>query len=270
MINWECTVAVSRNSKWALGIVSALIVAAVTVLYPRLVVTLPNDGADAKLMTFRETYGHRYTEMFLIGGNAITRNLQANVYNTWGLNGGDTTGDSSPAALLDKIDDKAIAKQYHVLAAFKNGPRLWTLDWIEVEMGSELDFGGMKARWVNWLDMKGISTKPGEAAYKNITVTRHTRFGFNTGTRISILDDPAGNPWVMKSFSLITHPDQRFEELATLGNRLTLPAGWTFRSVVLGQDLVLTPEKDGTAHITQDDFGNTYDRAGGPYSNYKP
>jgi len=40
--------------------------------------------------------------------------------------------------------------------------------------------------------------------------------------------------------------------------------------VVLEQDLVLTPEKDGTAHITQDDFGNTYDRAGGPYSNFKP
>ncbi len=38
----------------------------------------------------------------------------------------------------------------------------------------------------------------------------------------------------------------------------------------LEQDLILTPDKDGVAHITQDDFGNTYDRAGGPYSNFKP
>ena len=261
--------AMSKGMKWGLGIIAVLAVAA-AVLYPRLVVTLPPDGAEAKLNTFKGTYGHRYTEMFLIGGNAITKNLEANVYNTWGLNGSDTTGDSSPAVLLDKIDVKEIAKQYHMLAAFKNGARLWTLDWIEVQMGKELDFGGMKARWVNWLDLRGISTEPGAADYKNITVTRRTRFGFNKGTRISVLDDAQGNPWVMKSFSLITFPDQNFADIANLGSRLKLPAGWKFRSVVLEQDLVLTPDSTGTAHITQDDFGNTYDRAGGPFSNFKP
>ena len=259
----------SKNIKWVLGIVAAVIVVAAIVLYPRLVVTLPPDGANAKPNTFKGTYGHRYTEMFLIGGNAITKNLEANVYNTNGLNGGDVTGDSCPAALLDKVDVKAMAEQYHMLAVFKNGPRMWTLDWIEVEMGKELDFNGMKARWVNWLDLKGISTEPGAADYKNITVTRHTHFGFNKGTRISVLDDPEGNPWVMKSFSLITFPDQKFDELPTLGSRLKLPPGWKFRSVVLEQDLILTPD-NGIAHITQDDFGNTYDRAGGPYSNFKP
>jgi hypothetical protein len=40
--------------------------------------------------------------------------------------------------------------------------------------------------------------------------------------------------------------------------------------VVLEQDLVLTPDKSGTAHITQDDFSNTDDRAGGAYSNFRP
>ena len=163
-----------------------------------------------------------------------------------------------------------VKDQYHVLASFKNGPRLWTLDWIEVDMGKELDFGGMKARWVNWLDLKGLSIKPGEADYKNITVGRHTKFGFDKGKQVFVLEDPDGNPWVMKSMSLITHPDQKFDELGTLGSRLKLPPGWKFRAPVLEQDLVLTPDKDGVAHITQDDFGNTYDRAGGPYSNYKP
>jgi hypothetical protein len=49
-----------------------------------------------------------------------------------------------------------------------------------------------------------------------------------------------------------------------------LAAGWKFRSVLLEQDLILTPDQTGTAHITQDNFGNTYDRAGGEYSNFKP
>ena len=40
-------------------------------------------------------------------------------------------------------------------------------------------------------------------------------------------------------------------------------------AALLEQDLVLTPD-NGTAHITQDELGNTYDRVGGPYSNYKP
>ena len=251
-----------------LGIVAVIAVLG-AIVYPKLVVTLPNDGGDAKPFTFQGVRGQRYTEMFLIGGNAITKDLSANVYNTTGLNGGATTGDSCPAALLDKVDVKSLKEQYGVLAAFKNGPRLWTLDWIEVEMGKELDFDGMKARWVNWLDLKGLSLKPGEAAYKNITVGRHTKFGFNKGTQVFILEDPEGNPWVMKSFSLIADPNQKFAELPTLGSRLKLPAGWKFRAPVLDKDLILTPD-NGIAHITQDDFTNTYDRAGGPYSNFNP
>jgi hypothetical protein len=39
--------------------------------------------------------------------------------------------------------------------------------------------------------------------------------------------------------------------------------------VLLDQDLVLTSDA-GAAKITQDELGNTYDRVGGPYSNYKP
>jgi hypothetical protein len=261
--------ATNKKTVWAIGIVAVLVVAAI-VVYPKLVVTLPKDGADAKVVTQRGVRGQRYTEMFLIGGNAITKDLEANVYNTMGLNGGPTTGDSSPAALLDKVDVKSIKEQYGMLASFKNGPRLWTLDWFDGAVGKELDFNGMKARWVNWLDLRGISTEPGAADYKNITVKRHTHFGFDKGKQVFVLDDPEGNPWVMKSMSLITYPDQKFDELGTLGSRLKLPAGWKFRAPVLEQDLILTPDKDGIAHITQDDFGNTYDRAGGPYSNVTP
>ena len=39
--------------------------------------------------------------------------------------------------------------------------------------------------------------------------------------------------------------------------------------MVLGAALVPTPD-DGTAWIAQDELGNTYDRVGGPFSNYTP
>ena len=69
----------------ALGVVAVVAVIGV-VMFPKLIVTLPNDGADAKPYTFNGVRGQRYTEMFLIGGNAITKDLSANVYNTSGLN----------------------------------------------------------------------------------------------------------------------------------------------------------------------------------------
>ena len=253
----------------ALQHVALALVAASTIACSK---SLPQDNAGATLKRFDNVRTQRYTEIFLIGGNPITKNLEGGVYNTLGLNSATGTGDSSPQALLDKVDVEALKKQYDVLGVFKNGPRLWTLDWIEAKIGAERDFNGLKARWVNWLEVpKGVDLhKQGGAAYENITVKRDTKFGFNKGTRIYVLDDPEGNPWVMKSASLIFDRNQKYEDLEKLGSRLKPAAGWKFRTVVLEQDLVLTPDNNGTAHITQDDVGNTYDRAGGPYSNVKP
>jgi hypothetical protein len=139
------------------------------------------------------------------------------------------------------------------------------------EQGREEDGGNPINRYdLAQRDKLTVNPDGSVDVYKNITVGRHTKFGFDKGKQAFILDDPEGNSWAMKSFSLITHPDQKFEEAGTLGGRLKLPPGWKFRAPVLEQDLVLTPDKNGIAHITQDDFGNTYDRVGGAYSNYKP
>lgn len=110
----------------------------------------PPDNTGATLKRYDNVRGQRYTEIFLIGGNPITKDVKGGVYNTIGLNSPSGAGDSSPQALLDQVDVKALKKQYDLLAAFKNGPRLWTLDWLEVMIGAERDFNGLKARWVNW------------------------------------------------------------------------------------------------------------------------
>lgn len=114
---------------------------------------LPQDDADAQLMRFVGTRGGRYTEIFLIGGDAAAGQLVAGVYNTAGLNDPGRTGDTSPQALVDHVDVYAVGEQYGVLAAFKNGPRLSCLDWSEVMVGKERDFMGLKARWFMWLDV---------------------------------------------------------------------------------------------------------------------
>ena len=230
---------------------------------------LPHDDIGASLMRFEDVRGQRYTEIFLIGGHAITGKLVGGVYNTIGLNDPAGTGDTSPQAVLDKVDVDVLKEEYEVISAFKNGPRLWCMDWVEVNAGVERDFNGLKARWVMWLDVPKEMRKHESVAYKTINGKRDTQLGISKGSPAFILDDPDGNSWVMKSASLILDPHQTYESLTDLGNRLHPAPGWSFRTVVLDQDLVLTPD-NGTARITQDELGNTYDRVGGPYSNYKP
>jgi hypothetical protein len=204
-------------------------------------------------------------------GNALTHNFTAGVYNTVGLNGANPAGggDSSPAAILDKVDMKKVQKENGALSTVKNGPRLWTIDYLGVKVGKERNFQGLYARWVMWFPIPDEIRKGEDLSYKVMHANRDTSMGIKKGSRAYILDDPQGDSWVMKSASLIKDPNQKFDGLKDLGTRLKLPPGWKFRSPVLEQDLVFMTD-NGKTMITQDEIGNTYDRTGGPYSNFKP
>ena len=229
----------------------------------------PPDDVGATLRHSDGVRGRRYTEIFLIDADAATGQLIAAVYNTSGLNDPARTGDSSPQQLLDRLDVKALKDEYGILAVFVNGPRLWTLDWMEGMSGAERDFYGLRARWVMWLDVPREVGAQGSVPYTLMTGRRTTSFGIDAGSPAFMLDDPDGHSWVMKSASLMVDPSLTCGDLFGLGNRLQPPPGWRFRTVVLDSDLVLTPD-NGTARITQDELGNTYDRVGGPFSNYTP
>jgi hypothetical protein len=47
------------------------------------------------------------------------------------------------------------------------------------------------------------------------------------------------------------------EALLTLGERLALPDGWTYRSRILAEELVVDTS-DHLATVLQDEFENTY------------
>ena len=133
---------------------------------------LPNDGADAKVLRFDDLRDVRYAEVFLIGGDAVTHNLEAAFYNTTGLNNSEDPRNTCPEALWAKVDPEKLKKQYDVLGVFKNGPRHWTMDWIELPVGARHDFDGLKARWMGQVKLpKDIDLKKkGSSAYKPTTV----------------------------------------------------------------------------------------------------
>ncbi len=229
----------------------------------------PDDDAQLKKLEFDGLMGNRYTEILPVFGNVITGKYVAGVYNTVGMNDPDGKGDTSPASILDKLDLDKVKDNHDALSVVLNGPRLWTIDHLGVNTGKVRDFQGLKAHWVMWFPIPDEIREGKDLSYYVMDALRDTEMTIWKGSRVYIMDDPDGNSFVMKSAGLIKHPDQKFEDLKNLGSRLKLAEGWKFRTKILEQELVFKT-KDGKSFIVQDDIGNTYDRVGGPYSNYKP
>ena len=80
---------------------------------------------------------------------------------------------------------------------------------------------------------------------------------FDAGQRVSELHTADGTTYVMQSFSQQKDPTLTEDQLTDLGQRLTLPEGWTYSSRVLDQSLRIATT-DVPAQVLQDDLGNSY------------
>lgn len=219
--------------------------------------TLPDDGAAATVMHIDSLRAVRYCEVFLIGGNGITKNLHAAFYNTSQLNNAADPANTCSGEMWAQVDEEAIKKEYKVLGVFKNGPRFWVNDWIQLPVGTERTFGVLRARWMGEVRLpKGFGK--GSVAYVPTTVARKSEMGFQAGQPVFMLTDPDGMPWVMQAASMIVDSTLDYDGLQTLETKLHLPPGWTYQVKVLDQDLTIQAV-NGHARIVQDDLQNTYD-----------
>ena len=99
---------------------------------------VPDFAATAKMTKYDNLRAMEYCEVFLIGGNPITKNLKAAVYNTSYLNNEANPLVTCPADLWAKIDPETLKKQYDMLGIFKNGPRMWVNDWIQIPIAQDV------------------------------------------------------------------------------------------------------------------------------------
>jgi len=229
----------------------------------------PADDTELTRMQHDGIMGTRYTEFLPVWGSPLKKEFVAGVYNTVGLNDPEGKGDSSPQEMLDKIDFEQLTDDFKALSHVLNGPRIWTIDALGVSAGKKRDFQGLEAHWVMWFPIPDEIREGKDLSYYVMDALRDTDMTIWKGSRVYMLEDPEGNRFVMKSAGLIKDPNQKFEDLKDLGSRLNPPEGWSFHTRVLDKELVFKT-KDGKSFIVQDEIGNTYDRVGGPYSNYKP
>ena len=204
-------------------------------------------SADALREPVTGLSGKRYGEVLLVTPGEA--GPQAAVYNSFPLN-------DCPAELWSALDAQAIATENGAATALLNGPRYWLMNSIEkAPQGPQIKktFGGIDML----LQATVLLTAINPAPYTANQVNRHTVFTFDAGEEIYELHDPAFRRWVMQTWSQIVDPNLSRADLPKLGERLSLPNGWTYQSRVLTSPLRVDTI-DRAALVLQDDLANSY------------
>ena len=194
-----------------------------------------------------DVFGKRYGEVLLV--RMGPSGPEATVYNSFPLN-------DCPARLWDALDATAIAAENGAAAALLNGPRYWLMSGIGKRAGEPQptkSFGGIEM--IEQATVQLSSSNP--APYSVNTVDRRAVFTFDAGRPVFELVDADGRRWVMQTYSQIVDKNLTLSDLAGLGSRLTLPAGWRYETRTLTEPL--TVDTTGRpAHVLQDDLTNSY------------
>ena len=177
--------------------------------------------------------------------------LEAEVYGTQMLN-------DCPQELWETLDADAIAKDMGAVFVKLNGPRYWLLDGL----GSKVAVVDPVFKDFNGIQMRRIATIPlgadfAAGPYVARNVNRGAVFFFDAGKTVYELVDPEGQAFVMQARCVGVDSSITEQSLETLGDRLALPAGWTYKSRVLETELVIDTSAT-LATVVQDEFENTY------------
>lgn len=177
--------------------------------------------------------------------------LEAEVYGTQMLN-------DCPQEQWQTLDADAIAKEMGAVFAKLNGPRHWLLDGLGTKVAVIepvfRDFNGITMRRIAVVNL-GADYAPG--SYVERKINRGAVFFWDAGKKVYELVNPDGLAYVMQARCIGVDPTISEESLDTLGDKLSMPAGWSYRVRVLDKELVV----DTTAHVAtvlQDEFENTY------------
>lgn len=177
--------------------------------------------------------------------------FEAEVYGTQLIN-------DCPQELWETLDANAIAADMGAIAAKLNGPRYWTLD----AFGQKVAVADPVLREFNGITMRRIATVdlgeiPKLGPYTETKVNRGVIFFWDEGQTVHELVNPDGLAYIMQALCIGVDPTMTPESLLTLGERLALPEGWSYRTRVLEEELIV----DTTATIAtvlQDEFENSY------------
>lgn len=174
------------------------------------------------------------------------------LYSTIGL------GDCTPEAAA-AIGAEEAAARLGGEAAMVDGPRRYLIDWLQSRGLDQpaVDVQGVAMRAVAERALDADEPDEAAAYVPHRTPVPGTYIYAAGETVYELMGD--SRVYVMASYSQAVDPDLSVEDLAGLGERLTLPEGWRFRVRTLDQDLSLVSGDKG-ASVVIDELGNRYRR----------
>ena len=203
----------------------------------------------AQERTVPDMRGVRYGEVLAL--YLREEGLEAEVYGTQLLN-------DCPQELWETLDAAAIADEMGAVMVKLNGPRYWTLDALGAKVAVIepvfRDFNGITMRRIATVAVGDLSSV---GPYREMKVNRGAVFFFDAGSRVYELVAPDGTAYLMQAYCVGVDPTLTEADLAGLGDRLALPEGWTYRTRLLDEEVVV----DTTASIAtvlQDELENSY------------
>ncbi|MEL7342897.1 MAG: hypothetical protein AAGM67_20605 [Bacteroidota bacterium] len=212
---------------------------------------IPNDKqTQSESLIFKDLRDYRYCELlftFPNGADTITE-----VYATMQVN-------KCPSEEWMAINAEELKDTFGAIGVKANGPRYWVVN--KMRSGEEQaaydkigTFGDLQMSLSAQIDA-GLGE---EQPYVDNIIKRWTTFTFEKGNQIYKLINPAGEVYVMQSYTSMVKADLSIDELENLDQILDLPDGWRFESEVLEEDLALTAA--GEAMVVQDELENSYQK----------
>ncbi len=177
--------------------------------------------------------------------------IEAEIFGTQMLN-------DCPQELWQTLDADLIAKEMGAMLVKLNGPRYWMLDGLGTKVAVVdpvlRDFNGITMRRIATINF-GAEFSPG--SYVERKVNRGAVFFWDAGKKVYELVNPDGAVYVMQARCVGVDATMSEESLDRLGDKLSLPSGWSYRVRVLNEDLVVDTTAT-VATVLQDEFENTY------------
>jgi len=207
---------------------------------------MPSDATPRLISDMR---GVRYGEVLAVYVRGS--GFEAEVYGTQMLN-------DCPQEVWETLDAVAIAEEMGAAIVKLNGPRYWMLDGLGQKVAVVdpvfRDFNGLTMRRIATVD---LGQDPSSQPYVERYVNRGAVFFFDVGKTVHELVNPEGLAYVMQAYCVGVDPTLTEAALGALGERLALPDGWSFRTRILDEELIVDTSAT-IATVVQDELENTY------------
>ena len=227
--------------------------------------TNQNKDEQSVLVSSDNARGKHHCEVLIMNRDADGPGGSGHYYNSLGVV--DDVSDEDFDARFLALDPEKLRKELGGDGVRFNGPRRFLADRFEAEA-----FDGGKLSMFGPIPMYlyGTFVVPDfdafiagkQTPYRETVSKRTTTWFFEAGSEIYELVSPEEIVFVMQSASLRVDPDNTVDKLPTLGQRLALPEGWTYRTRTLENELDMRAiyDSDPPNTIVLDELENNYQR----------